>query len=46
MNMMGVVTLPLPGYNKVVTHCGYITGTGLHFIGQMYALPITNAIVD
>jgi hypothetical protein len=46
MNMMGVVTLPLPGYNEVVTHCGYIIGTGLHFIGQMYALPIANPVAD
>jgi hypothetical protein len=46
MNMMGVVTLPLPGYNKVVTHCGFITGSGLHFIGQMYALPIANPVAD
>jgi hypothetical protein len=46
MNMMGVVTLTLPGYNKVVTHCGYITGSGVHFIGQMFALQVGNAVAD
>jgi hypothetical protein len=46
MNMMGVVTLTNQGYNKVVTHCGTLTLSGVHFIGQMFALPVGSLIAD
>jgi hypothetical protein len=45
MNMYGVVTLTNGGYNTVTAQCE-THNTGVHFIGQMFGLPITNPIVD
>lgn len=45
--MTGIVTVSNPGNtNTVVTTCGTETSSGVHFVGQMFAMPITNAIAD
>jgi hypothetical protein len=43
---MAVVSVTNPGYNTVVTHCGTETSSGVHFVGQMFAMPVVNAIAD
>jgi len=46
MNMFGVVTLTGTGYNTVVTYCGTESSSGVHFIGQMFALQLGNLVQD
>ena len=46
MNQMDVVTVSLPGYNKIVNHCHTYTDSGVHFVGQMFAIPIANPVAD
>ncbi len=46
-NMIGIVTLPLDGNNNsIVTTCGTETSSGVHFVGQMFAIPFTNAVAN
>jgi len=44
--MYGVVTLTKPGYNTVEALCGTETSSGVHFIGQMFALQLGNLVAD
>lgn len=47
IDMVGIVTLTLPGNNNtVVTLCGTETSSGVHFTGQMFAIPFGNAIAE
>ncbi len=46
MNMMGVVTLTNSGYNSVATECSANTAHGVHFLGQMFAMPVGSLIAD
>lgn len=41
-----VVTLTKSGYNTVTTQCGTETSSGVHFVGKMWAMPITNLVAD
>jgi hypothetical protein len=45
LDMYGVVILPNAGYNIVTTVCG-THNTGVHFVGQMFALLIGNPVQD
>jgi hypothetical protein len=43
---MAIVTLTNPGYNTVTTQCGTETTSGVHFVGQMFAMPVANLVAD
>jgi hypothetical protein len=47
ISMYGVVTLTKPGNNNTVeTLCGTETSSGVHFVGQMFALQVGSLVAD
>jgi hypothetical protein len=43
---MATVNLTKAGYNTVETYCSTETSSGVHFVGQMFAMPVGNLVAD